>query len=293
LQLQAVVFFDRGQDDWRVRDRRGREWGLSSSPIRERDALVFFDDSHCRGADMKLRPNAKGLVTLGTRMPKDKLMQVRAAAVRSECRFCNVTTYNSLHGTIKDQGIQLAMLRCRSWLSQAAGRMRQLDKGQSLRFLATRDVELQVRRANLATHEGDLSSTHVLQWAMSNTVTASLEGLAEFAKQGLLFAHTHLGGSRLLLNEVLTLHEFYSTVLAEQSLPDRFTKLTQDWRKLRQEVRAPSMSPEMEGLVQALKGHVEGYGGDHSVRATGLDEECERELEREEEKEVEREVQVR
>ena len=38
-------------------------------------ALTLFDEARCRGADLKLRPDAVGLLTLGPATCKDKLMQ--------------------------------------------------------------------------------------------------------------------------------------------------------------------------------------------------------------------------
>jgi hypothetical protein len=49
---------------------------LQLSPIKEKDAFIYFDESHCRGSDMKLKSNAVALLTLGRKMCKDKLMQV-------------------------------------------------------------------------------------------------------------------------------------------------------------------------------------------------------------------------
>jgi hypothetical protein len=48
---------------------------LQLSPIKPRDAFVYFDDSRCRGADLKLSPGAVALLTVGVKMCKDKLMQ--------------------------------------------------------------------------------------------------------------------------------------------------------------------------------------------------------------------------
>ena len=47
--FHGVVYFD---NVWWVRDSDGREWPKHLSPIRERDAFVYFDESRCRGADM-------------------------------------------------------------------------------------------------------------------------------------------------------------------------------------------------------------------------------------------------
>ena len=55
---------------WRVLMRGGRTVPLGSSPILERDCFVFFDESRCRGADMKLRADATAVVTVGQGMGK-------------------------------------------------------------------------------------------------------------------------------------------------------------------------------------------------------------------------------
>ena len=71
--FQGVVYFDLNQ--WWVRDGLGREWPKHASPIHEQDAFVYFDESRCRGSDMKLKINAEAVLTLGPNMCKDKLMQ--------------------------------------------------------------------------------------------------------------------------------------------------------------------------------------------------------------------------
>ena len=71
--FQGVVYFD--LNEWWVRDGLGREWHKHASPIHEQDAFVYFDESRCRGTDMKLKINAEAVLTLGPDMCKDKLMQ--------------------------------------------------------------------------------------------------------------------------------------------------------------------------------------------------------------------------
>ena len=73
--LQGVVYFEPAAATWYVISRRGRSWPQSSSPIHERDAFVYFDESRCRGADMKLPACATAVLTIGPDMCKDKLMQ--------------------------------------------------------------------------------------------------------------------------------------------------------------------------------------------------------------------------
>ena len=73
--LQGVVYFEPEEASWYVLSRQGRRWPQSSSPLHERDCLVYFDESRCRGADMKLNTDALAVLTIGPGMCKDKLMQ--------------------------------------------------------------------------------------------------------------------------------------------------------------------------------------------------------------------------
>ena len=75
--FRGVVFF-RNAVGWQVLDRTGKIWKKSACPFTEASAFVYFDESRCRGADMKLDPDAKAVVTLGPRMCKDKFMQAAA-----------------------------------------------------------------------------------------------------------------------------------------------------------------------------------------------------------------------
>ena len=103
--LQAVVYYDgkanAGAGEWVLLSADGGSWPLSS-PIRERNVFVIFDEARCRGADMKLRRDAKAVLTLGPRMAKDKLMQARlsaplqAATVRA-ARACRSTLIAAPH----------------------------------------------------------------------------------------------------------------------------------------------------------------------------------------------------
>ena len=128
---------------------------------------------------------------------------------------------------------------------QAAGRLRKLGRGQTLRTIATEDIGEKIRAtavaAAVAAARGSgsdavsaarkaaaarpLTSRDVLQWAMANTVAATLHGVLEWAHQGLLFAASHAAPEHRLQPEQLGLEELYgsastpaplSVVVAEQ-----------------------------------------------------------------------------
>ena len=72
----AAVYFD-SADEARLLHRNGKEMSLLSSPYIEYldKCLVYLDESHTRGTDLKLPANARGLLTLGMGQTKDHTVQ--------------------------------------------------------------------------------------------------------------------------------------------------------------------------------------------------------------------------
>jgi hypothetical protein len=75
-EIEAAVFVDL-KDDLRVLRRDGTMELLVSSPYLEQldRCVVYLDEAHTRGTDLKLPPGSRAIVTLGPRLCKDKLMQ--------------------------------------------------------------------------------------------------------------------------------------------------------------------------------------------------------------------------
>ena len=74
-EAKAVVFFL--DDDINVMSRDGTVESFASSCYSERlgECLVYLDDVHTRGTDLKLPHNACAAVTLGSKVTKDRLVQ--------------------------------------------------------------------------------------------------------------------------------------------------------------------------------------------------------------------------
>jgi hypothetical protein len=74
----GALFYDHN-DEPTVIDREGHTDRLVASPFRHRmeTCLVFLDEQHSRGVDLKLPQNYRAAVTLGPRLTKDKLVQGR------------------------------------------------------------------------------------------------------------------------------------------------------------------------------------------------------------------------
>jgi len=85
-EIEAAVFVD-SKDDLQVLRRDGVVELLVSSPYKELlgRCVVYLDEAHTRGTDLKLPPGSRAVVTLGPRLCKDKLMQGTQAHSNSSC----------------------------------------------------------------------------------------------------------------------------------------------------------------------------------------------------------------
>ncbi|KAG6036493.1 hypothetical protein E4U41_005708 [Claviceps citrina] len=72
---EAAIFFD--EDELSVVDRHGSVEPLQTSPYAEKldVCLVFLDEAHTRGTDLRLPQHYRAAVTLGAKLTKDKLVQ--------------------------------------------------------------------------------------------------------------------------------------------------------------------------------------------------------------------------
>ena len=75
-EVKAVVFFD-DNDELSVLDRSNFVEPLQTSPFAKQlgSCLVFLDEAHTRGTDLKLPSDYRAAVTLGANLTKDKLVQ--------------------------------------------------------------------------------------------------------------------------------------------------------------------------------------------------------------------------
>jgi hypothetical protein len=73
--IQAVVFFE--DEELSVLDRAGRVEPLQTSPFAKQldVCLIYLDEAHTRGTDLKLPRDYRAAVTLGQGLVKDKLTQ--------------------------------------------------------------------------------------------------------------------------------------------------------------------------------------------------------------------------
>ena len=80
-RFRGVVFFDAlergvtGGGSWTVLDRVGHFASLNASSIMAAEVFCIYDEARCRGADLKLSPDARAVLTVGPKNGKDKVMQ--------------------------------------------------------------------------------------------------------------------------------------------------------------------------------------------------------------------------
>lgn len=82
---QAVVFFD-DHDELQILDLAGNVQDLQTSPYSSHldQCLVFLDEAHTRGTDLKLPVDYQAAVTLGANLTKDRLVQGKSACPHQE-----------------------------------------------------------------------------------------------------------------------------------------------------------------------------------------------------------------
>jgi hypothetical protein len=75
-EVAAGVFFD-DADNLSVLSQDGVVKPFYSSPFSQRlnECIIYLDDAHTRGTDLKLPLSFRAMVTLGPKVTKDRLVQ--------------------------------------------------------------------------------------------------------------------------------------------------------------------------------------------------------------------------
>jgi hypothetical protein len=292
-RYQGACYYDAGAHGWAILTPNGRCLPRHTSPIAERDTFAIFDDARCRGADLQLRPQAVGLLTLGPGICKDKLMQAagrlrQLGRGRQMLRVVGVPDVTAKILAAPDGGGAEAEAAGQQGKGQQQGQAQGQEQRQQEH---TRE---QGQRQQQGQQEPGMAA--VLRWVMDNTVEALLRGVPEWAAKGLHFATTAGCPSRALQQEEQQLQQLYGGSKARQPVHAVVEAMASEHLERLEGSQAP---PGQEDLAaaRALAARVcqlsARYGqGQSLVAGVGADEECERELEAEEEQEQEQEVQL-
>ena len=241
--IKGILFFNTTAhvDEWQMRDAEGREWPRHSSPIKESECFVIFDESRCIGSDVKMKQDAVCLLTLGTGMCKDKLMQAagRARMLGRGQTLILLGVYD-IHEKIRE---------CKALCS------------------ATTPVSTAI------------SVLDVIEWVMGNTIADTKDGLLIWADQGRRFCVTEGNQAPLSVMQdvALTLKDFY---YHKQQAEMAIVSHERGCMELNTRCKGHPLSEPKQRLWSKINKHVKLYGA-FEVFLTEVDGECEREVEKE------------
>lgn len=168
-QAQGAVYFGRnGQILVRARFQK-KAVPLLSSPFADNleECVVYIDEAHTRGTDLKLPTHAKGAVTLGLDQTKDQTVQGKSSQRPKERAYSILT-------------------------STAAMRLRQLASSQSVAFVAPPEVyrsiqDLRVVHLGAGTKHLPVASDDVVRWLLEQSCKANENMMSLYVAQGLDF----------------------------------------------------------------------------------------------------------
>jgi len=159
--VSAAIFFN-DTDHLTVVTPDGTTEPLISSPFRRQleKCVVYLDDAHTRGTDLKLPQGMRAAVTLDPKVTKDRLVQGRPMCFVERKKF--------------DPGV-------------GCMRMRQLGKGHSIKFFAPGVVDRSIRSLipGGMSSEGRIRVIDVIRWAIYGTCGDISHHLLYWAQHGL------------------------------------------------------------------------------------------------------------
>jgi hypothetical protein len=192
---------------------------------------------------------------------------------------------------------------CKDALMQAAGRMRQLGRGQCFEFVLPVAVAADVARVcqlatnppmTLAMWSDLIRPAHLLPWVMANTTEATAAALPLWAEQGLHFVQAKLHRAAhhddaLVGEERLTVKALYDCARRGVTVAEAVQSQVACMAGGQQ--HATSSQETIAVVADAIAKRAREYGSDVKGTLSTTDEECERELERFQEEEQEQEVE--
>ena len=212
-RTEAVVFFK--DEDLSVVDVNGRIESFQTSPFAKQldRCLVYLDEAHTRGTDLKLPRNYRAAVTLGANLTKDRLVQ-------GKCCSYSLGVEHSDH-------------------IPACMRLRKLGKGQSVIFMAPQEICTKIRERTGKHPDLPISVINVLCWSIGETWLDLLRSMPLWAVQGHRYeTHKHLlDGANTTLAQAQAFLEDEA-----QSIEDRYAPVTKSTgQRMFKELNDPSI----------------------------------------------------
>lgn len=159
-EVDAGVFFD-DADQLVVLTRDDTIEPLFSSSYSQQlsKCVVYLDDAHTRGTDLKLPLSFRAAVTLGPKITKDRLVQGKDC-MAFPVKNCHI---HDLSGCM---------------------RMRKLGYGQSVMFFAPPEVDTRIREVGALETTDSIKVLDIIRWTMHETCADILHHIPHWAQQG-------------------------------------------------------------------------------------------------------------
>jgi hypothetical protein len=288
-EASAAIFFDSSHRPMVVYGK-GKQIPLSASPFAENleACLVYLDESHCRGTDLKLPPHARAALTLGPHLTKDALAQA-AMRLRLLGQTQSVTFFSppEVHQSILGKWTSRTLISI-SILSFSISRLYCLVISLKLTLVLTGLLDL---RHGDGTDPPD--SADVVRWLLQKTCDGIEQMEPLYFKQGNGYLQCvqarldnptflHDTGSRdryltvMRSEELQTLKELYEPKLLNRNM---------DWKK---SAFAPALQPFVKELQQRKKNFQDRGIAVHSSALEEVEQEREIEYEIENVREVQK-----
>jgi Protein of unknown function (DUF3638)/Protein of unknown function (DUF3645) len=253
--LLGVTYYDRERNQWVFENFQRQVFDHAVSPVPERDSFVYYSQKHTRGVDMKLRPDACALLTVGPGLRKDQLMQAAGRLRQLEFGQKLVLAYCRDIAHLIDEQCHVAASSSDNGLSAAA-------------------------------------PVHVLQFVLDETVKYVQNGLVHWATQGLHFASTERDPGKYRQAEPTTLHEMYEGKHIDQTVAVTVGRKCENAMiesNTDENAKMKILVEQIRDRVQSFGADVVHTTTVFGAEITNLGNECEREQQQEQEQELENE----
>lgn len=199
--IEAAVYVN-DDDEIMVMRLTGSTEKLRTSPFADRldVCIVFLDEAHTRGVDLKLPSHYRAAVILGTGLTRDKLVQGKSISVIGRAHVLTLTT-------------------------TACMRMRRLGSGgQSLTLFVPPEIQSKICESDAypVKCSADIKPAHIYKWAWKETAVDLGRNFPIWANQGYRYhdhqalwdqedldSMTNEGAARFLEQESLSLEQRY------------------------------------------------------------------------------------
>jgi|AntRauTorckE5430_2_1112549.scaffolds.fasta_scaffold00188_12 hypothetical protein len=274
--LRGITFYDDSTKEWMILEQSGRCLSKNQSSLKEKDTFALFDEPRCRGVDMKLRPNAVAILTLGQGMCKDKFMQA-AGRMRQ--------LHNEQSLIIVGERIIFNAVRQQSFRAHEGDKVH----GQAQERGISTDDLLKCIALGAVTDEvlHPVTALQILKWVIQNTVQSIVRGIGTWSDQGIFFA-TESEPRHGVLDDKSDLQSFYGKPIQNSPLSKvAISSIAYHFERTRYSEGYESL-PHVQDIVERC----EKIGNGYFVVRSAADEECEREMQREIEEEDEEEIEI-